>query len=122
MVPAMQTTEGVVQTLQGVQEGFQAVIEAVQAPKQVQFDLGRDGVPRGAKLTPTQTPGLAAIGPPTSQVVQQMAEQQAAGFQQLADVFTSGMQAVIQAVNMPKKVELTRDKSGRIAGATARVQ
>lgn len=121
-VPAMQTTEGVVQTLEGVREGFQAVIEAVQAPKQVQFDIGRDGVPRGAKLTPTPTPGVGAISMPTSQVVQHMAEQQAAGFQQLADVFTSGMQAVIQAVNTPKKVELQRDKSGRIAGATARVQ
>ena len=125
-VPAMQTTEGVVQTLEGVREGFQAVIEAVQAPKQVQFELGRDGVPRGAKLTPTPTPQLAQAGAnvaaPTVQAVQQMAEQQMAGFQQLADVFTSGMQAVIQAVNTPKRVKLERDKNGRVSGATSTVQ
>jgi hypothetical protein len=126
MVPAMQTTEGVVQTLQGVQEGFQAVIEAVQAPKQVQFDLGKDGVPRGARLTTEPNAALAqagaAVQAPTVQAVQGLAAQQMAGFEQLAQVFTNGMQAVIDAVQRPKKVELTRDKSGRIAGATARVQ
>lgn len=125
-VPAMQTTEGVVQTLYGVQEGFQAVIDAVSAPKQVQFEVGKDGVPRGARLTPAPTPALAqagaAVQAPTVAAVQSLAEQQMDGFRQLSEVFTSGMQAVIEAVQRPKKVELQRDGAGRISGATAAVQ
>ena len=125
-VPAMQTTEGVVNTLEGVREGFQAVIEAVQAPKEVAFNIGSDGVPRGAKVTPSQSPKLAqtsaAVSAPTVQAVTALAEQQMAGFQQLAQVFTSGMQAVIQAVNTPKKVKLTRGADGRVSGAEASVQ
>jgi hypothetical protein len=126
MVPAMQTTEGVVNTLEGVREGFAAVIEAVQAPKQVQFDIGKDGVPRGAKLTPTAGPGLAQAGAnvaaPTVQAVNELGAQTMAGFQQLAEVFTSGMQAVIQAVNTPKKVKFERGPDGRVSGATGSVQ
>lgn len=126
MVPAMQTTEGVVQTLQGVQEGFQAVIEAVQAPKQVQFDLGKDGVPRGARLTTEPNAALAqagaAVQAPTVQAVQGLAAQQMDGFRQLAEVFTSGMQAVIQAVERPKKVKFEKGADGRISGATSTVQ
>jgi hypothetical protein len=122
----MQTTEGVVNTLEGVREGFAAVIEAVQAPKQVQFDIGKDGVPRGAKLTPAAGPGLAQAGAnvaaPTVQAVNELGAQQMAGFQQLAEVFTSGMQAVIQAVNTPKKVKFERGPDGRVSGATAAVQ
>ena len=125
-VPAMQTTEGVVNTLEGVREGFQAVIEAVQAPKSIAFDMGSDGVPRGAKVTPTPTPGLAqssaAVSAPTVQAVTALAQQQMDGFNQLAQVFTSGMQAVIQAVNTPKKVKLTRGADGRVSGAEASVQ
>jgi hypothetical protein len=126
MVPAMQTTEGVVQTLQGVQEGFQAVIEAVQAPKQVQFDLGKDGVPRGARLTTEPNAALAqagaAVQAPTVQAVQGLAAQQMDGFRQLAEVFASGMQAVIQAVERPKKVKFEKGADGRISGATSTVQ
>jgi hypothetical protein len=115
-----------VQTLQGVQEGFQAVIEAVQAPKQVQFDLGKDGVPRGARLTTEPNAALAqagaAVQAPTVQAVQGLAAQQMDGFRQLAEVFASGMQAVIQAVERPKKVKFEKGADGRISGATSTVQ
>jgi hypothetical protein len=125
-VPAMQTTEGVVNTLEGVREGFQAVIEAVQAPKSVAFDMDSNGVPRGAKVTPSASPRLeqagAGVAAPTVQAVTALAQQQMQGFQQLAEVFTSGMQAVIQAVNTPKKVKLVRGADGRVAGAEASVQ
>ena len=88
--------------------------------------MGSDGVPRGAKVTPTPTPGLAqssaAVSAPTVQAVTALAQQQMDGFNQLAQVFTSGMQAVIQAVNTPKKVKLTRGADGRVSGAEASVQ
>ena len=44
------------------------------------------------------------------------------GFRQLAEVFTSGMQAVIQAVEQPKKVKFEKGADGRIGGATSTVQ
>jgi hypothetical protein len=126
MVPAMQTTEGVVQTLEGVREGFQAVIAAVQAPKQVAFDMGRDGVPRGAKLTPVPVPELAQAGAnvaaPTVAAVEAIGAQQAQAFERLAEVFSSGMQAVIAAVERPKAVTFEKGADGRIKGATSRVQ
>jgi hypothetical protein len=54
--------------------------------------------------------------------VNELGAQQMAGFQQLAEVFTSGMQAVIQAVNTPKKVKFERGPDGRVSGAVGSVQ
>jgi hypothetical protein len=115
-----------VQTLEGVREGFQAVIAAVQAPKQVAFDMGRDGVPRGAKLTPLPAPELAQAGAnvaaPTVAAVEAIGAQQLQAFERLAEVFSSGMQAVIAAVERPKAVTFEKGADGRINGATSRVQ
>lgn len=126
--PVMQNAAEINLTLQQVAAGFQQVIEAVQAPKEVEFVAGRDGVPKGARMKSSKAGGLqaasneVAVASTTVAAVESMRQEQAAYFDQLIRGLNAGLQAVVAAVERPKEVQFQRGSDGRISGAVGRVQ
>lgn len=126
--PVMQNAEAINVTLAQVAQGFQAVIEAVQAPKDVEFVAGKDGVPRGARMKSTRAAPLqqaaneVAAASNTVAAIEAMETRQTQAFERLIATMQQGLGAIIAAVERPKRVDLQRDASGRVAGAVATVQ
>ena len=126
-VPAMQTTAGVVQTLEGVQRGL---------PRGDRGGASAEGgrVRRGGRWRAEGRADHAASRPAARAGRGQCRRAHGAGgavarrssrwpgSSSWRRCSPSGMQAVIQAVNTPKKVKLTRGTDGRVSGAEASVQ